>query len=289
MHVRHTRTRLSGRVGPNGRDEKKFQTACRHNAASSFLAVAGMADAGMDSSRCLKWGSLAVVVVQNTAMYLVAHASVAAPGMSSYIGSVAVLLTELLKAIVSLASAAAESGPCNLAVELRSLLFGDPCWSLAFALPAFCYLLHNNLWYVAVANLDPVTIAVTTQFKIVFAALFARLLLGQRLSVLRIAAIVVLIAGLSQLARANAMAAATARAAAKLGLSVPAHALLKGSPGEDGTAADSVSAAAAAVPHAAAAPDMLRGLLAMGAVCALSGLAGALTERLLKDRCAGAR
>jgi len=34
---------------------------------------------------------------------------------------------------------------------------------------------------------------------------------------------------------------------------------------------------------------MLRGLLAMGAVCALSGLAGALTERLLKDRCAGAR
>ena len=163
----------------------------------------------MDAAPCIKWTSLGVVVVQNTAMYLVAHASVAAPGTTSYIGSVAVLLTELIKAAVSVASAAAESGPCGLVAELRVLLFGDLCWSASFAVPAFCYSVHNNLWYVAVANLDPVTIAVTTQFKIVFAALFARLLLGQRLSVLRCSAVVLLIIGLSQLARAGA----TARAA----------------------------------------------------------------------------
>ena len=221
------------------------------------------------SFMCIKWTSLGVVVVQNTAMYLVAHASVAAPGTTSYLGSVAVLLTELIKAAVSVASAAAESGPCGLVAELRVLLFGDLCWSASFAVPAFCYSLHNNLWYVAVANLDPVTIAVTTQFKIVFAAIFARLLLGQRLSVLRCSAVVLLIIGLSQLAGATAKAAlyaVPATAAATHNASVP-----------------SLLPTPHAAPHAAAAPNLLRGLLAMAGLCALSGFAGALTERLMKD------
>jgi UDP-sugar transporter A1/2/3 len=38
-----------------------------------------------------------------------------------------------------------------------------------------------------------------------------------------------------------------------------------------------------AAPHAAAKPNLLRGLLAMAGLCALSGFAGALTERLMKD------
>jgi len=230
-----------------------------------------MSDGFVDAAPCIKWTSLGVVVVQNTAMYLVAHASVAAPGTTSYIGSVAVLLTELIKAAVSVASAAAESGPCGLVAELRVLLFGDLCWSASFAVPAFCYSVHNNLWYVAVANLDPVTIAVTTQFKIVFAALFARLLLGQRLSVLRCSAVVLLIIGLSQLARAGA----TARAAP---YAVPATAAAN----HDGSVPMLLPTPHAA-PHAAAAPNLLRGLLAMAGLCALSGFAGALTERLMKD------
>ena len=66
------------------------------------------------SDAYLKWSSLGVIVAQNTALYLVAHASVAAPGSQAYLGSVAVLFTELLKAAVSFISAVLESGLCAL-------------------------------------------------------------------------------------------------------------------------------------------------------------------------------
>lgn len=207
------------------------------------------------SPRALKWGSLVTVVLQNAALLLVAHASRASPGGTPYFGSVAVLLTELLKAAVSLLFAVAEQGAGPLLRELRHQLLRDPYWTAAFALPALSYNVHNNLWYVAVANLDPVTIAVTTQLKIVFAAGFSRLLLGHRLIARRVAAICLLVLGLS---------------------------LLQGhAPG--GWRGRAAGAAGARSRAAAGEPDELRGLLAMVGVCALSGFAGALTERLLKD------
>ena len=202
---------------------------------------------------CLKWGSLCVVLVQNTALYLTAHASLGEPGSPAYLGSVAVLITEVLKAAVSVVSAAAESGPCVMLGDLRHLLVRDPYWTAKFALPALSYSIHNNLWYVAVANLDPMLIAVTAQFKIVFAALFARLLLGHKLSFLRQGAIALLIVGLSLLQGRGPITSAT-----------PRHRGDGGGP-------------------RAFEPDQARGLLAMAGVCALSGFAGTFTEVLLKD------
>ena len=118
-------------------------------------------------------------------------------------------------------------GAAFLAAEARPVVAvcvgGRAPEPLAFALPALSYNVHNNLWYVAVANLDPVTIAVTTQLKIVFAAGFSRLLLGHRLIARRVAAICLLVLGLSLLqghapggwrGRAAGAAGARSRAAA---------------------------------------------------------------------------
>ena len=158
------------------------------------------------SAACKKWGSLGTVVLQNTALYLTAHASLRPVGSPQCLGTVAALLTELLKAAVRAACVVAESDWSGLTAALRD----EPRSLMAFAVPAACYSIHNNLWYVAVANLDPVTIAVTTQFKIVFAALFSRLLLGHRLDALRCCAVATLVAGSTAASFATAHAHAAA-------------------------------------------------------------------------------
>ena len=204
------------------------------------------------SAACKKWGSLGTVVLQNTALYLTAHASLRPVGSPQYLGTVAVLLTELLKAAVCVVCVVAESDWSGLTAALRD----EPRSLMAFAVPAACYSIHNNLWYVAVANLDPVTIAVTTQFKIVFAALFSRLLLGHRLDALRCCAVATLVAGsiLLQVSRRPTPTPPPSQSAA------------------GGVLGDRFTARASV------------GLAAMAGVCALSGFAGAFTERLLKDK-----
>ena len=198
---------------------------------------------------CVKYGSLAFVVVQNTALVIIGVYSRRVEG-PKYLGSVAVLLTECLKTAISLGFALADSG-CAVFTELREHIMRDTLWTLAFAVPSLGYALHNNLWYVAVTHLDPVTIAVMTQLKIVFAALFSVLLLGRRLGPVRWAAISMLVLGLAPVQR---------------------HSMALGSGGHRRAAA-----------HGAAERDEARGMLAMVGLCMLSGLSGAVMERLLKD------
>ena len=197
---------------------------------------------------CVKYGSLAFVVVQNTALVIVGVYSRRVEG-PKYLGSVAVLLTECLKAVISLGFALSDSG-CTVFTELREYIMRDTLWTLAFALPSLGYGLHNNLWYVAVTHLDPVTIAVMTQLKIVFAALFSVLLLGRRLGPVRWAAIVMLVLGLAPVQR---------------------HSMALGSGHRRAAARDTAER------------DEMRGMLAMVGLCMLSGLSGAVMERLLKD------
>ena len=216
-----------------------------------------------DRHALLKYGSLSFVVVQNTALILVGVHSRRQDG-PQYLGSVAVLLTEVLKTLISLTCALVDSGSGVLS-ELRGYVVHDPLWVLAFALPSLCYCVHNNLWYVAVTHLDPITIAVMTQLKIVSAALFSVLLLGRKLGARRWAAIALLVVGLAvvQWHSLRPRGGVGAGAAATVG--------------RRGRAAR--GAAVAVVER-----DEARGLLAMVGLCLLSGFAGALMERLLKDR-----
>ena len=212
-----------------------------------------------DRHALLKYGSLSFVVVQNTALILVGVHSRRQDG-PQYLGSVAVLLTEVLKTLISLTCALLDSGGGVLS-ELRGYVLHDTLWVLTFALPSLCYCVHNNLWYVAVTHLDPVTIAVMTQLKIASAALFSVLLLGRRLGGVRWAAIGLLMVGLAVVQWDG-----RPRGGAAVGGRGRGH----------GRAA---RGAAGAVER-----DEVRGLLAMVGLCVLSGFAGALMERLLKDR-----
>ena len=95
----------------------------------------------------LKWGSLLTITIQNAALIVLACYTRALPG-PQYLGSVAVLLTELLKAAIILVCAVASSG-ADLPGELRAYMLRQPRWTALFAIPALCYNVHNNLWYVA--------------------------------------------------------------------------------------------------------------------------------------------
>ena len=77
----------------------------------------------------LKWASLTTVVVQNTALYLTAHASMARSDGPRYFGSVAVLLTELIKAAISTGAAVSELGVCGLWSALRDSFAHDLRWA----------------------------------------------------------------------------------------------------------------------------------------------------------------
>jgi len=119
----------------------------------------------------VKWASLATIVLQNSTLIVLACYSRTIPG-PQYLGSVAVLLTECVKGAANMLGACASSRSM-LPSELRAYLLHEPRHTLLFAAPALCYTLHNNLWYVAVTNLDPVTVGVFTQLKIAFAAFFS--------------------------------------------------------------------------------------------------------------------
>ena len=220
----------------------------------------------------LKYGSLAFVVVQNTTLILVGVYS-RRQGGPQFLGSVAVLLTEVLKTLISLTCALIDSGSGVLS-ELRGHVVHDPLWVLTFALPSLCYCVHNNLWYVAVTHLEPVTIAVMTQLKIVAAALFSLLLLGRRLGARRWVAIGILMLGLAvvqwhSLRPRGGVGVAAAEGTAAVGRR------------RGGRAARGAAGPIEAGPIER---DEARGLLAMVGLCMLSGFAGALMERLLKDR-----
>jgi UDP-sugar transporter A1/2/3 len=208
---------------------------------------------------CARWCSLLVIVIQNAALIVIACYSRRLPG-PRYLGSVAVLLTELLKAAVVLSCGWCTLGRTFLP-ESGTLLRDRPRWVLTFSLPAMCYCIHNNLWYVAVTHLDPVTVAVGTQSKVIFAAVFAVLLLGRGLGAARWSAICLLAVGLM-------LVESSAPFWPRPSQAIP-------EPTADNSnglrLADDVARS--------------RGLLALAALCALSGLAGTLTEMLLKDPC----
>ena len=283
---------------------RKNPREASHRIASPTHIRDIMSHSGADE--CKKWASLATVVAQNTALYLTAHASLAAPGQLHYIPSVAVLSTELIKAAVSVVCAASEVGICGLVKHLRESFMRDTCWTFAFAVPAACYSIHNNLWYVAVESLSPVTIAVLMQLKIVFVAFFSRVMLGQRLGAARCMALALLFVGLSLLEGARAWpapaagaTAAAAAAAADLSLGLDGEGVGGNGSGNGFSVAFQHlvrrlrrASSQRLGPPAMGAPlstslrtdSELRGALAMVGVCVLSGFAGVLTERLLKDQ-----
>uniref|UniRef100_T1JEB5 Sugar phosphate transporter domain-containing protein n=1 Tax=Strigamia maritima TaxID=126957 RepID=T1JEB5_STRMM len=146
----------------------------------------------------LKYVSLAVLVVQTTAHVLTIRYSRTLTGIK-YLPSTVVVLAEVMKVIASLIILTIQNGG---EIVKTSKIFVD---SYRLMIPAVLYVVQNNLLYIALTNLDAATYQITYQLKIFTTAIFAVVLLGKRLKLIRWVALVLLMLGVAliQLPEAN--------------------------------------------------------------------------------------
>ncbi|EMD93616.1 hypothetical protein COCHEDRAFT_1171564 [Bipolaris maydis C5] len=231
----------------------------------------------------MKHLSLVTLTVQNSALILIMHYSRIMPlaGGQRYHTSTSVFLNEVIKLTISLTMAMYEmskSLPSNTTIAtlsrtLTTAIFTNESWKLA--VPAVIYTIQNNLQYLAVSNLDAATFQVTYQLKILTTAIFSVLLLGRTLSARKWLSLLLLIVGVSIIQVPQALSQPDLHS---LGHNVAAR-MAKRSGSYEGIHEDRASQ----VPHM----NRRVGLFAVLISCALSGLAGVLFEKILKDSTSG--
>jgi len=146
----------------------------------------------------IKYIVLVALTVQNAGLSLIMRYSRATPSEKLFLPSTAVIMNELVKAVVSAALIYKEDG------HLGSC-FAQPTELLKTGVPALLYLVQNNLQYVAVSNLDAATFQVTYQMKIMTTALMSVLILSRKISCYKWLALFILMVGIAlvQLARSG--------------------------------------------------------------------------------------
>lgn len=159
-------------------------------------------------------------------------------GSGNFLPQTGVILQEVLKGCVSLALAASSG-------EALGSIARNPREMARAGVPAFLYLLQNNLQYVALAYLEPTAYVVTYQLKILSTAVFSVFILGKQIDARRWVALVLLVVGVTTVQ----VATMAPRDQADGG---PLH-------------------------------QQLLGLAAVLSSCVISGLAGVYTELILKQ------
>ncbi|KAF9535268.1 nucleotide-sugar transporter-domain-containing protein [Crepidotus variabilis] len=217
----------------------------------------------------LKYLSLVTLAVQNSSLTIIMHYSrVSTPPERTYSAATAVLMNEILKAIISLVIAfygvdtsgmssevgqAPHTSPSRLALrmfgyrltKLRKDVLSRDCWKLS--IPAILYVIQNNLQYVAASNLEVATFQVSYQMKILTTAAFSVLLLRKKLSSTQWLSLVCLAVGVGIVQ-------------------------IQGSTGSSHSVVESAHAM-----------NSLTGFSAVTAACFTSGLAGVYFEMVLKN------
>jgi len=138
---------------------------------------------------------LLVLVIQNCSLMMVTGYSRSLPG-PKYLTSTAVLAGEILKSAVVLGVLISQHGLHGTQAAIREDVFGARGETLRYAVPSIFYTLQNNLWYYALSNLDTVTAAVTSQFKIITTAVFSMIILSKELNHLHWSGLGLLMLGL---------------------------------------------------------------------------------------------
>ena len=137
------------------------------------------------ATRCLRYGSLAFLVAQDTALVLLMRYSRSHATGDMYLASTAVCCMEVLKLCVCvgmLYAGEARGSISGLVNVFRREFLEKPKEVLRLAVPSFLYLLQNNLLYFALSNLRATPYKVTYNLKILTSALFSVTMLGQKLS-----------------------------------------------------------------------------------------------------------
>ena len=80
--------------------------------------------------------------------------------------------------------------------QLNTEIILKPKETVKLAIPAFLYAIQNNLYYVALSNLDAATYSLIYQLKIFVTAMCSVLMLGKKLDFFKYASLVILVAGI---------------------------------------------------------------------------------------------
>ncbi|VDK82190.1 unnamed protein product [Onchocerca ochengi] len=150
--------------------------------------------------RNLKWISLIVLILQTTLLVLILHYSrVQEIDGPRYVSSTAVVTAEIIKLFTSIVFIAYEHswkfvGFMN---EIYAECYIKSKDALKMAVPAFLYVVQNNLLFLALSKLDAATYQVTYQLKILTTALFSVTLLGRKLDGQKWISLLLLTAGVT--------------------------------------------------------------------------------------------
>ncbi|XP_071960069.1 UDP-galactose translocator-like isoform X2 [Antedon mediterranea] len=130
----------------------------------------------------MKYVSLVLLVFQNCLLILTMRYTRNLPG-DMYFSTTAVVVTEAVKMTTCLIILLVEHKfrPVELGRYLKQNIIDQPLDTLKVAVPAFIYMLQNNLLFVAVSNLSAATFQVSYQLKILTTALFSVLMLKRSL------------------------------------------------------------------------------------------------------------
>lgn len=172
----------------------------------------------MNWEQCQRYGSLAFLTIQNSALILTMSRSRQLPG-PRYQASTAVFLSELIKLVIGLAAFVSFLWPIEVTASVKAesekehLLGFDPnssdtrrkqicelCNLRRFGplvLPSLLYTIQNNLQFIAISNLDAATFQVAYQGKILTTAMFSVVLLNKKLSITQAFSIVLLSLGIA--------------------------------------------------------------------------------------------
>ncbi|XP_068713817.1 UDP-galactose translocator-like isoform X2 [Montipora foliosa] len=149
------------------------------------------------STISIKVWSLLILTVQNTAVILTMRYTRTLPG-DMYMASTAVMITELLKAIVSVTILFGQSlSVTELLKFLHTTMIDQPLDVAKMLVPASIYTVQNNLLYVAVSNLDAATYQVSYQLKILTTAIFSVTMLRKSISNIQWLSLFMLFVGVS--------------------------------------------------------------------------------------------
>lgn len=151
----------------------------------------------MDIGTILKYGSLALVIFQNSShVILLRYSRVVGGDCADYVVSVAVLFAELLKLCFCLVVLLfLEGGPLSLISRLDMDIWQRKGDTLKVSIPAVCYTVQNNLQFVAATHLGAALLQLLYQTKTLSTAIFGVIILRKLLRCNQWMALSVLVAG----------------------------------------------------------------------------------------------
>jgi UDP-sugar transporter A1/2/3 len=172
------------------------------------------------SFQVLKWGSLVLLVMQNSSLFVVTRYTRAGNHRGHlYLPSVVVLIVELLKMAICLGLILFGTGSVNgMASKLRRHVWEARSETLRLGVPAACYALQNNLIFVAISNLSATAAQVLFQLKTISTACFTILLLGKSFRGPQWLSFILLTAGVVLVQSEDAKSSAAAKANPFLGV-----------------------------------------------------------------------